>query len=64
MEKICGKRSGTIIYIYDDFTYNKDLVIRIFCDIISQSSIQNVPALLKLIKMARYIYSKIILVFI
>jgi len=24
MEKICGKRPGTIIYVYNDFTYNED----------------------------------------
>jgi len=24
MEKICGKRPGTIIYVHNDFTYNKD----------------------------------------
>lgn len=24
MEEINGKKSGTIIYVYDDYTYNKD----------------------------------------
>lgn len=24
MEQICGKQPGTTIYVYDDYTYNKD----------------------------------------
>lgn len=24
MDEICGKRPGTTIYVYDDYTYNKD----------------------------------------
>lgn len=24
MEKMCGRKPGTTIYVYDDYTYNKD----------------------------------------